>query len=124
MRILGWIIRNYFMMLIIVGFGVFIYLIYINIKGLRFNKRVRIMDNGDVSESVAPDRSEWITGLFLRGGRMPGDPVRRAFYKKARKHRDLFEDSDTALQIAVKIRETEPIDELAGQYQHARYGRQ
>jgi hypothetical protein len=121
MRILGALIRNYFLLLTVVGFALFIYLFYVSIKGFRFKKRVRIMDNGDVSEIVGPDTREWLTGRLPRGGRMPGDPVRRAFYKKVRKYRDMVELSDTATQMAAKIREKEQIDELAKQYQQARY---
>jgi hypothetical protein len=121
MRILSWIIRNYFLSITVISLVVFIYLFYVSVKGFRFKKRVWIMDNGDVSEVVGPDPGEWLTGRFLRGGRMPSDPVRRAFYKKVRKYRDIVELSDTALQMADKRREKEPIDELAAQYQQARY---
>jgi hypothetical protein len=121
MRIVGWIIRYYFLALTVLGFVALFFMIYYNVKGFRFRKRVQVMDNGDVSETVAPEPGEWIAERIFRAGRMPSDPVRRAFYKKVRKHRDMVEKSDTANQMAGKIKEREDIDALTELYQEARY---
>ena len=82
---------------------------------------------GDVSETVLPDFVESLRARFKITSRVPSDPVRRLFYNKVRRHvkkKTLSENilaSDTASDIAKKIKASEDIDALTARYQQARY---
>ncbi len=119
-NILGFIIRQYFLIITVLAFLTAGYLIFVQLKGFRFEKRAVTLDNGDVSEAVAPVGKNIFSRLIF-GIRLPSHPVRRAFYKKVRKHRDLVKKSDTAAEMAVKIKDKEDIDELTGEYEKVRY---
>jgi hypothetical protein len=82
----------------------------------------------DLQESVMPDWRETMrgkVGAFIFGG--PANRVRRLFYRKVRKHiikkavSSRIALSDTACEIAEKIKASEDIDALTARYTQARY---
>lgn len=105
------------------------YHIVLNLYYYRFPaKRKEESASGDISESVLPAFTTVRERFGLRRSG-PANPVRRQFYKKVRKYRqgkildDKPADSDTAWEIAGKIRKAENLDTLTAQYEDIRYRR-
>jgi hypothetical protein len=93
----------------------------------------RIMPAGDLSEFAPPDIKEWFAHAFRPGGSGPAHRIRRMFYRKVRKYihnpnRKTSEGitvapTDTALEMAAKIKAAEDIDALTAEYLEVRYSR-
>ncbi|MDR1664985.1 MAG: hypothetical protein LBR83_08715 [Clostridiales bacterium] len=107
--------------------GIAVYAVYRMNK--LFNQKISSNEAGDTSESLFPDAVERMRKRFFTRERKPANRVRRAFYKKVRKYmadgkyppakRCL--PTDTALEMAAKIKASEDIDALAVSYQKERY---
>lgn len=87
------------------------------------------MEGGDMKESVMPDIREMVRARFAMPFGGPINPIRRLYYRKVRRHMarntasPAVQNSDTAWEIAKKIKASEDIDALTARYTQARYDR-
>ena len=84
----------------------------------------------DVKEFILPDENvaqriaARLSDLLPGGGFAPANRIRRQFYKKVKKHIKNGAEvaaSDTAKEIAVKLKPREDIDAITAAYERARY---
>jgi hypothetical protein len=93
------------------------------IFGFRFRKRrARHVAPGDISESVLPPLKT-VRERFSLLNLGPANRIRRQFYKKLRKYKKNtpLSVSDTAWELAGKIKPKENIDSLTAMYETVRY---